>query len=58
MVAFLTHFPELIALLDLDTGQAPFPDMRPVDVVNEVICDYMDWQQSVGAGFCLAASLL
>ena len=41
MVAFLTHFPELIALLDLDIGQAPFPDMRPVDVVNEVIFTYL-----------------
>ena len=29
MVAFLTHFPELIALLDPDSEQTLFPDMHP-----------------------------
>ena len=41
MVAFLTHFPELIALLDPDSEQTLFPDMHPVDVVNEVIFTYL-----------------
>lgn len=34
MVAFLTHFPELIALLDNGTL---FPGIHPADVINEVV---------------------
>lgn len=41
MVAFLTHYPELISLLDMDTEQNLFPGMHPIDVVNEIIFTYL-----------------
>lgn len=40
-VAVLIHFPELVSLFDVFESENLFPEMRPIDVVNEVFFTFI-----------------